>query len=351
MKFETTKIKSNLKTINCIDTDILYLDVKANKMYLSSSNTAMEMNIEFTDVSDEKVFVLNKTDFLHIVQYADVVELNSDYSYKANVAKGKFEHNDTFEDVLESIKINFDKSSSYKDLFEITEDNYEKLVNASIFVKPSDVNASNRFLNIQNGYIFSASDYRIYFNKIDIDTDSMIHGDILQNIFTLGVGTKVKSNEDSIFITKDDVSVYYSTMRDVDFLPLLSEKFQTRINGIMNNVSTIKFNTNEFVEKLKFIDFYSKNNPNSLVCLKEDEGKLKLVASENATIVVDSIESEYKEEGEFNLPFNSNYALDMLLKVGKNYEEFTLHASKDNSNKLFIFDFGDERTIFTKLNV
>ena len=351
MKFETSKIKANLKTINCIDTDIIYLDVDSSKMYLSSSNTAMEMVLKFEDVTDEKVFVLNKTDFLHIVQYADVIELKSDYSYKANVAKGKFEHNDSFEDVIESIKVNFENSSSYKDLFEVTDEVYEKLVNGSIFVKPSDVNASNRFLNIQNGYVFSSSDYRIYLNKVDIDTDSLIHGDILQTIFVLGNGTKIKSNDDSIFITKDDVSIYYSTMRDVDFLPVLSEKFQTRINGIMNDVSTIKFNTNEFVEKLKFIDFYSKNNPNSLVCLKDENGKLKLVASENATIEVENIGVEFKEEGEFNLPFSSDLVLDMLLKVGKNSEEFTLHASKDNSNKLFIFDFGDEKTIFTKLNV
>lgn len=351
MKFETAKIKENLKTINCIDTDVIYLDVKSGKMYLSSSNTAMEMKIEFSDVTDEDVFVLNKTDFLHIVQYADVIVLKSDYSYIANMAKGKFDHNDSYKDVVESIKINFDNSSSYEDLFEITEDNYEKIVNGSIFVKTSDIDKSNRFLNIQNGYVFSSSEYRIYMNKIDIPTNSLIHGDILQNIFAMGVGTKIKSNEDSILITKDDMSVYYSTMKDVEFLPLLSERFQNRINGIMNDVSMIKFNTDEFVNKLKFIDFYSKNNPNNLVCLKEDNGKFKLVANENSSIEIEVIESEYKEEGEFDLPFNSNSVLDMLLKVGKNYKEFTLHASKDNSNKLFIFEFGDERTIFTKLNI
>lgn len=351
MKFETSKIKSNLKTISCIDTDVIYLDVKSNKMYLSSNNTSLEMGIDFEDVTDETVFVLNKTDFLHIVQYADKIELKSDYSYVGNVAKGKFEHNDAYVDVLESIKVNFDNSSSYKDLFVITDEVLETLTNASIFVKPNDVTASNRFLNIQNGYVFSSSDYRIYFNKIAIETNSMIHGDILQNIFTLGVGTQIKSNDSSIFITKDDISIYFSTMKDVDFLPLLSDKFQTRINGILNDVSTIKFNTNEFVDKLKFIDFYSRNNPNNLVYLKDEDGTLKLMASENSSIEVESVEVNYKEDGEFTLPFNSNSVLDMLLKIGKNYEEFTLHVSKDNSNKLFIFEFGEEKTIFTKLNI
>ena len=108
MKFSTKAIKDNLKTICSIGSDYAYIDVSNQKIYFSNEKTTLQLGVTFEDVTDEKIMVISNNDFIHICSYTDNVNLKSDYSYVADGVKGKFTKNDSYIDVVESLKVSFD---------------------------------------------------------------------------------------------------------------------------------------------------------------------------------------------------------------------------------------------------
>lgn len=357
MKFKTSAIKQNIRTISNLSTaDFVFLDVKENKMYLSSEKVALRVDIDFEDVTDEKIFVIGKADFLHIAGFADEIELKSDYTFRAGDSKGKFDRNENYLEVLDSIKVMFSQSDGYNTLFEVNDEIMNLLNRGSIFVKPDDNRVQCQNLNIQGGYIFSSSVYRIYLNTFPIkDAEAIIHSDVLKFILQLGTGTKIKKNLDSFLLENDSVALYFSSLRSVDFLPILSEKFQNGYSRVFNTTK-LSFSLTELKNKLEFISFYAKSNPSALTYLNIDGDRVTLSVSKDNEVGVEVDSIEYIEEqmkGKFSLPFNSIAMLEILSKLSKGVEKVELYASKDNDNsKLFILSFGnDEAVVLSKINI
>lgn len=354
MRFKTSAIQQNIKTVTNMESDFVYLDVKENKMYLSSENQALQLQVDFEEVTDEEVFVISKADFLHIATFAEEIELKSDYTFKAGNSKGKFEQNENYVEVLDSIKVMFTQSAGYFVLFDVDEKIMNLLTRGGIFVRPEDTKVQCQNLNIQQGYVFSSSVFRIYVNTFPIEADGIIHADVLKFILQLGEGTSVKKNNDSFLLEKEGIALYFSSLRSVDFLPVLSEKFQEKYKAVFGTTK-ITFALKELQSKLEFISFYARKNPSALTFLNIEDERVTLSVNKTSdvSVDVDSIEYIEKSDKEFQLPFNSITMLEIISKLGKGIDKVTLYASKDNDNsKLFVLSFGEtENVILTKINI
>lgn len=356
MKFKTEIIRNNLKICSSLG-DFVFLDVENNNVYLSSDNQAVQLGIEFENIKDDekKVFVISKDDFLHICSFTEEITLNAKYQYVGGVAKGKFEHNETFIDVLDSIKIMFEQQDSYESMFTLDTVIMDKISRGSIFVNPDDSKAMQRNLNIKDGKIFSTSLYRMYFGDIgEVTTDAIIPSEVVKFLLQLGVGAELKNNSDSFLLTKDNISMYFSTMQNVEFLPVLEESFQSRLLPIFDT-NAITFEIKDLITKLNFINFYAKNTPNNLAFLKvSDDGQALLSTNDENSVEVDTVEIKKIEDNddEFSLPFDSLSLQNILTKLSKGgNDNVTVYASRDNGTKLFVLSFSEsEKVIMSKIN-
>ncbi len=361
MKFKTQTIRENAKIISTIPTDFVYLDVENNTIYFANEKHALQLHTEFEDVKDDekKVFVIKKQDFMHTINFAEEINLKANYKYIVNQAKGIFAHNEELANILTSIRVMFTQKDTYVDMFTLNENLVEKITRGSIFISGEDKDIFKN-LNIQNKKVFSSSLCRIYSDDIDVETDGIIPQEVVKSLLQLGVGTKVMNNENSYLVIKDDISVYYSTPDNLQFIPLNTENFQKKYLNIKSNTNDIVFNTQEFLEKLGFITYYAcakySNNPNNLVTLKFVDNKCVLLVGEENSIDLDyenfeKIE-EFESEEDFVIHFNSIALKDMVSKLGNKKETFTLHKSQDFDDKFFVLSFGgNEDVILTMLNI
>lgn len=349
MKFSTKTIKENLKSIQSVGSSFCYIDVPNNKMYFSNDTMSLQLHVPFENVTDEKVFAIRCEDFLHIANYVDEMELTSNYKYKSKVAKGKFERNENFEDVVDSVKVQFDNSTTYNKVLTVDESTFGKFKRASIFVAPDDIKPSFRNLNIKDNKIFSSSDYRIYIDDIDIDRDIILSSDTLKFMFVMGVGTEIKSNENSVLLTKDNISVYISSMREVAFIPVCESKFQSRLEPLYET-NKLVFDASELKNKLDFISFYAKENASNLTYFEYENGKCVLYTNDSNCVEVSCNSAVENEEGILKFPFNSLAMLNVIQKLSP--KEITINVSKNPSEMLFILELSEtERVILAKIKI
>ena len=364
MRISTKSFVENMKSISVVVSDFIYIDCTNEEnyaFYVSTDTQAMKIPLEISDVKDDesKIYVINKSEFMHLIQYADgEIILNSDYSYSANsgAIKGKFESNDGYAEELESRKVLFDHENEYTDFMEVTPSIMEGINNGSIFVSADSVKPSEKFLDIQSKKVFSYSKFRIYINDIDVEHDGLLSTEVIKSIQSLGVGAIVKNNNDSFLITNAQRSIfeYFSTPNDVDFHPVLSEGFQSKINATLE-FNKISINIDILRNKLDYISFYALKNPNQMCFLNIDsENKISLSTDENTFVDV-SVESfDKKEEFEnLSVPFDCSTLQLIASKVSKESETINMYVSAEQSNKLVLMTFGDskETVIIAKLNL
>lgn len=351
MKFSTKAIKDNLKTICSIGSDYAYIDVTNHKIYFSNEKTTLQLGVTFEDVTDENVMAISNNDFIHICSYTDNVNLKSDYSYVADGVKGKFTKNDSYVDVVESLKVSFEQKDTYTPMFTINEDILRNISKASIFVDDSSIKIESRHLHIKDGYIFSSSNNRVYLGKIENVSDTIISSEVIKNIFAMGIGTEVFNNDDSYLLIKDNVQIYICANRDVQYLPVLEERFKSKCDDVYNT-TRIEFDTKELLDKLTFMSFYAKNSPQNVTYLSYKDGKATISCSENSIVDVETVSVEEEDlDMEYKLPFNCLSIIEILNKLAKDKERVSIYASKNNDAKLFIIKLSDdESTILAKIN-
>lgn len=364
MRISTKSFIENMKSISVVISDFIYIDCTDEKnyaFYVSTDTQAMKIPLDISDVKEDekKIYVINKSEFMHLIQYANgEIILNSDYSYFANdnAVKGKFESNDGYAEELESRKILFDHENEYEDFMEVTPSIMEGINNGAIFVSPDSAKPSERFLDIQSKKVFSYSKFRIYINDIDVEHDGLLSNEVIKSIQSLGIGAIVKNNNDSFLITNAQRSIfeYFSTPTDIDFHPVLSEGFQSKINATLG-FNKITMNIEELKGKLDYISFYASKNPNSMCFLNmNSDNKISLSTDEN-TFVDISVENIEKTESFENLsvPFDCSVLQLITSKVGKESETINMYVSSSSENKLVLISFGDskEMVIIAKLNV
>ena len=109
------------------------------------------------------------------------------------------------------------------------------------------------------------------------DKEGLLSNEVLKSIQSLGIGAIVKSNNDSYLCTNAQRSIfeYFSTPNNVDFHPVLEDKFKTKIEQV-KTFNKITVNIEELRSKLDYISFYSSRNPNSLTNLIVEDGKVHL---------------------------------------------------------------------------
>lgn len=361
MKIAVKSFLENLKSINNVGTEFVCIDCGEDKaFYMSTDNQAMKIPLDIEEVTDDekKVYVINKTEFIHLVSYAkEFVNLNADYSYSANDGqiKGKFKNDVEATDDLDSIKVLFDNEDEYDDFMEVTPSIMSAITSGSIFVAPDSIKPSERFLDIQNSKVFSYSDYKIYMDDIAVEKEGLLSSEVIKSIQSLGIGTIVKSNNDSYLLTNAQRSIfeYFSIPNDVDFHPLFAEKFQKKLNDT-KNFNCVKFNIDEMRSKLDYISFYANSNPNQRCFLNLSADNVSIFTDENNSVEIETVSIEKTEEFENAfIPLNCSNLQMIISKVGKGCENFNLYVSSLAENKLVIVVFGDtnETVILSKLNV
>ena len=363
MKIFVKNIMENLKAISNVTCDFVYIDVTDSSnyaLYISTDVQAIKVPLEITDVTEDekKIYVVNKVEFTHLIPYVtEFINFTSDYSYMANenAIKGKFESNDSYSEELESRKMLFDKESEYEDFAEVTPSIMEGITSGSIFVSPDSIKASERYLDVKDHTVFSYSKMQIYINKIDVDHEGLLSSEVIKAIQSLGVGAIIKSNNDSLLLTnaQRSIFIYQSIANDVDYHPVLEEKFQAKIQNV-KTFNKITLNIEDLKNKLDYIFFYSQKNPNTLCYLNVENDKVSLSTDENTFVELPTVEFEKTEEFEtMNVPFNCQSMQLITAKVGKECENLSWFVSSDSSNKLMLLQFGDsdEIVVIAKLNL
>lgn len=363
MKIYSKALMENLKAISGIVCDFVYLDTTDSSnyaLYISTDVQAVKVPLEITDVSDDesKVYVINKIEFCHLIPYVnEYLVLNGDYSYNANngAIKGKFESNSAYEGELESRKSIFDNEDSYTDFAEITPTVFQNIMSGSIFVAPDSVKPSEKFLDIKDGKVFSYSKMRIYINDIAVENEGLLSNEVIKSIQSLGIGTIIKKNEESLLLTNPQRSIfeYFSTPNNVEFHPVLEDKFKGKIEQV-KTFNKITVNIEELRSKLDYISFYASRNPNSMCFLTVENDTLSLSTDENTFVNVPTVSIEKTEEFDvLSVPFDSSCLQLVTSKIGKDCENLTWYVSSDNNNKLMLIQFGDseETVIIAKLNL
>lgn len=362
MKINVRPFIENLKSINAVIADFVYIDCDSDEFafYMSTDTQAMKIPLEITDIKDDekKVYVINKNEFVHLMGYAkEFIELDGDYSYNANDSqiKGKFEKNENYADELESRKILFDNEDDYDEFMEVTPSIMSSITRGSIFVAPDSIKKAERFLDIQNKKVFSYSNYRIYIDDINIDKQGLLSDEVIKSVQSLGVGTIVKSNKESYLVTNAQRSIfeYFAVPNDVDFHPFFMEGFQKKLSDT-KTFNRIKFNITELKSKLDYISYYANKNSNQMCFFKTYGDKILISDGDINSIEINDSEIEKTEEfEEMSVPLNCGTLQLMTSKVGKDAESLTMYVSNKNENKLVVIVFGDsnETVILAKLNI
>ena len=363
MKILMKPFVENMKAIGSVVADFIYIDCTDEKncaMYVSTDIQAMKVPLEVSDVGDDEknVYVVNKAEFVHLVPYMkESMTLHFDYSYVSEdgTIKGKFESNEGYADELESRKMLFDHEDDYKPFMEVTPSIMEGISKGSIFVSPDSIKSAERYLDIQKSKVFSYSKIKLYINDIDVSEDGLLSSEVIKSIQSLGVGTVVKKNEESLLITnaQRSIFIYQSVPNDVDYHPVLDEKFQEKIANV-KTFNKVSLNIDELRNKLDYISFYSSRNPNNMCYLKEENGKIFLSTDENTSIELSSASIEKTEEFErMSVPFDCMALLTVVSKIGKDCENLSIFVSAKEENKLVLVKFGDseEIVLIAKLNV
>lgn len=363
MKILMKPFVENMKAIGSVVADFIYIDVSDEKncaMYVSTDIQAMKVPLEISEIGEDekKVYVVNKAEFTHLVPYMkENMILRSDYSYESDdrTIKGKFEKNEGYADELESRKMLFDHEDEYKPFMEVTPSIMEGIVKGSIFVSPDSIKSAERYLDIQKSKVFSYSKIKLYINDIDVSEDGLLSSEVIKSIQSLGVGTVIKNNNDSYLLINAQRSLfeYFSTPNDVDFHPVLDEKFQEKIANV-ETFNKVILNIEELRTKLDYISFYASRCPNNMTYLNENDGKIFLSTDENTSIELSSATIEKTEEFEkMSVPFDCSALLTVVSKVGKDCENLSIFVSANEENKLILIRFGDtnEMVLIAKLNV
>lgn len=362
MKIAIKSFLENLKSITNVVADFIFIDCSTDDyaFYVSTDMMAIKIPLDVSDIKDDekKVYVINKVEFMHLVTYVkDYIVLNSDYTYVSadGQIKGKFEKNEGYEDDLESRKVLFDNENEYEEFMEVTPSIMTSITSGSIFVSPDSIKPSERFMDIQNSKVFSYSNFKIYLNDIDVPKEGLFSNEIIKAIQSLGVGTIVKSNKDSYFVTNAQKSIfeYFSTPNDVDFHPLFAEGFQKKLNET-KTFNKIQFNIVELKNKLDYISFYANKNPNNMCFLKmTQDGKFYISTDDNTFVEISAEVVKNEEFDEMSVPLDCS-ALQMITsKVGHDCEVMNMYMSNDSSKKLITIVFGNtnETVILAKINV
>lgn len=363
MKIYVKAIKENLKSILNVVADFVYIDCTDESnyaLYVSTDIQAIKVPLEITDVKDDEkqIYVINKIEFTHLVPYVnEFIILNSDYSYSANdnSIKGRFEKNEGYSEELESRKILFDRESEYSDFAEITPSIMEGINRGSIFVSPDSIKSSEKFLDIKENKVFSYSKMRIYINDIGIEYDGLLSNEVIKAIQSLGVGAIIKKNEESFLLmdAQKSIFIYQSIPLDVDFHPVLEDKFKGKIEQV-KGFNKITVNIEDLRNKLDYISFYSSRNPNNMAFLTIEDGKILLSTDENTKVelpIVDMVKAE--EFDEMSVPFDCSTLQLVTTKIGKDCENLVWCVSSNDDYKLMLLEFGDsnEMVIIAKLNL
>lgn len=362
MKVFTKSIKENLKAISTVSADFVFIDCTDKKnyaLYVSTDVQAVKVPLDIQEISDEEsqIYVINKSEFTHFVPYVnEFFNLRADYSYEANNKAyiGRFEKNEGFTQELESRKILFDHEDEYESFMEITPSIMNGIINGSIFVLPESVKPVERYLDIKQSKVFSHSKYRIYINDIDVQGEGLLSNEVIKSLQSLGVGSVVKKNRDSYLVTNASRSIfeYFSTPNDVDYHPVLEEKFQSKLASI-RKFNKITFNIEELREKLEYISYYAQKNPNFMIFLTLKDEEVSFSTDKNTFVGVETVSIEKTEEFEqMSVPFDCSALQLITSKLGKECENINMFVSSEENNKLMLFTFGDtnETVVFAKLN-
>ena len=362
MKILTKPFLENLKSISNVVTDFVFIDTTDENnygFYVSTDKQAMKIPLMIEDIADDEkdVYVINKTEFMHLVSYVkDSVTLKSDYSYVSEDGriKGKFESNEGYKEDLESVKVLFDNEDEYEEFMEVTPSIMSAISSGNIFVEPDSIKPSERFLDIQHSKVFSYSNYRIYMDDIDVANEGLLSSEVVKSIQSLGIGAIVKNNNDSFLVTNAQRSIfeYFSTPNDVDFHPLFTDGFQKKLTNA-KSFNQIKFDIEEFKSKLDYISFYASKNPNQMGFINVSGEGVSISTDENTFAEIPSVEV-VNAEGFENFSFALNCSSLQLIvgKIAKDVEYMTFYVSEKSENKLVVIQFGDteETVILAKLN-
>lgn len=352
MILNTSNIKSNTKLLSILPTGIsdsfIYLSPVDKKMYLANSTIAIAFSLDMENEPDDIDLVLSRQEFFHVVSSCDRISINSNYDYNTGLSRGSFSRNDSFLEVLPSIKTMFIlDDSEFTPIFSVSGSLISDLTKALVFTNQDDANPSSRGIHFDSGSIAASSLFRIYMNKSSVNTSAFISSSIAKFILACPENTIISKGQGVYKISNETITIIFAGMVDIAPLPLKEEKFISIINSIKEDTE-ITLNYKEALDKLDFISFFANKKINGLTKIRVDKDSRLCYYSVDTNTVELPFEGTINESLEFY--FSAPSLKEVLQKVGKGVETFKIYCN--SSSKLFIVELEkDQIIIFTKINL
>ena len=342
------KLFSLVQTQASSKEDFIFLSTKDSKLYVASDKIAASLDIILEDVkSDEKEFIFNKQEFLHIISMGSKVSINSKYEYELDKISGKFEEYDkSFLATLSAIKsiLEEGKLEERIPVLVCNENIIEKIEVAQIFTNPDDKNVSSRGVHINNNMVASSSLYRIYYEKIEEDVDVFLHSSILKFLSFLREGTEIFKAGNRIYLRQGLMNVVFAGMENVSHLPINEERFVETYNAIVSENKVI-LPLEGLQQKIDFILFYASKNINKRTNIIIKNNTLSFKVDTNEV----TVDVNYDSDKEINFFLDLSMFKDILYKINKNVKEVTLYENP--TIKLVVVEFSEKQyALFAKIN-
>lgn len=354
------KIKSNnfikyqnlLKMFSKIDVEVgsfLYINSEKKEVKAMTRNMIMTFTFEYEGESIGE-FVVDSSEFLNICRFNEEFNIDSSFVCSDSNNDDKIQLNIfsnqlyMFRDLLTM------EGSGIVETFTFNNKMKEFMKKANCYIDSENQNLSYQTIQIQDNFILSATDGKIYACDLEAVTgetyhDVILHADIVDVIFTLSdwdnIIVSTMENEE-IQITYDDLTVIVENKVNVERVTYLSEQFQAMIEK--EKYVSIDLTLLETI--ISFLEFYVSKNENAPVTFKtiEDGKKAKLIVKEDYNIEKLTILNENTIGENIEFIFNILSLKEILNTFYKNNneEEVKIYTSK-NSPVLFIKDSEEYR--------
>lgn len=329
------KVLNSITVVKNVQEEFFFLDPSEKKLYFTNGDLALQLEVEIEGQGN--VLIMPKGEFLHLLKFSEKksIILNDDHTYQVKNSIGKFNTNEKFMYMLESIKAVFNQKLEFIPYFRFSPLLWSVINKASIFVNPDDKNPQFQCLHIKNTTISSSSLHRMYINKnVNFDYEAILNSNLLRYMSFINPETlTVYKSEKSMLLSDGKISLVFSNIAKVEYLPVTEPKFTAVLDNLFSSVH-FDFNYDSLYEALDYINYFSKykiNNCTHIYYSKEDN-QIYLEVDSNR-VKVDTINPiEAEDDLVFDFYFNSDTLLDILSKsyIASN-EEFKIYANTKNN--------------------
>jgi len=327
----------------------LYLDFKNSYAYFRTLQFVIRLKFNFELDSNEELpenFWVNAPDFTTLLKYYPQLLLKQKVFYNPNDER-EIVKIDTFMEDFDDEYFNQDKDSW--EVYSISDETLQYLREAYLFTS-NDILSDYIGVYLNNHKLLSTDRNKFYCVDIKENfTNFYLHSDLIKVILPTGfsynnVTLYRKNNKTILVINNNDISVYSSEILNFE-VPDINDKDFVRN---YNHQTHIIFKRDDFLEILRFMDFFIKDLVNKRIAIAVKEDRVSIESIEEKTIIkilpTTYFSPELKNQHIYlSLPYIQlalNTLDDKILKLQLDPERvattFTSMEKNNKNNKLVI---------------